>query len=60
MLFLQEVAELAHKVHLLCLLARGRVVDRACDDLLIQVDFCTIFCCIKIDQIIYILFWLLD
>ena len=33
----QEVAELVHKVHLLCLLARGRFIDAACDDPLIQV-----------------------
>nr|CAB3483004.1 unnamed protein product [Digitaria exilis] len=32
----KELAELVHKVHLLCLIARGRVVDRACDDPLIQ------------------------
>nr|CAD1826547.1 unnamed protein product [Ananas comosus var. bracteatus] len=32
----KELAELVHKVHLLCLLARGRVVDKACDDPLIQ------------------------
>ncbi|KAK9091556.1 hypothetical protein Sjap_024733 [Stephania japonica] len=32
----KELAELAHKVHLLCLLARGRLVDNACDDPLIQ------------------------
>lgn len=31
------MAELVHKVHLLCLLARGRIVDKACDDPLIQV-----------------------
>lgn len=36
-LFMQELAELVHKVHLLCLLARGRIIDRACDDPLIQV-----------------------
>ena len=35
----QELAELVHKVHLLCLLARGRLIDNACDDPLIQVDF---------------------
>jgi hypothetical protein len=29
-------AELVHKVHLLCLLARGRIVDSACNDPLIQ------------------------
>ncbi|CAN0913795.1 DNA repair protein RAD4 [Linum grandiflorum] len=32
----KELAELVHRAHLLCLLARGRVVDSACDDLLIQ------------------------
>ncbi|XP_031498369.1 DNA repair protein RAD4 isoform X2 [Nymphaea colorata] len=32
----KELAELVHKVHLLCLLARGRLVDAACDDPLIQ------------------------
>ncbi|KAK4602389.1 hypothetical protein RGQ29_011440 [Quercus rubra] len=32
----KELAELVHKVHLLCMLARGRLVDRACDDPLIQ------------------------
>jgi hypothetical protein len=35
--FTQELAELVHKVHLLCLIARGRVVDKACNDTLIQV-----------------------
>ena len=33
----QELAELVHKVHLLCLLARGRMIDKACNDPLIQV-----------------------
>ncbi|GLU10667.1 hypothetical protein SLE2022_274530 [Rubroshorea leprosula] len=32
----KELAELVHKVHLLCLLARGRLIDSACDDPLIQ------------------------
>ncbi|WOL06599.1 DNA repair protein RAD4 isoform X2 [Canna indica] len=32
----KELAELIHKVHLLCLLARGRIVDNACNDSLIQ------------------------
>ncbi|XP_062191832.1 DNA repair protein RAD4 isoform X2 [Phragmites australis] len=32
----KELAELVHKVHLLCLIARGRVVDKACSDPLIQ------------------------
>ncbi|KAF5181297.1 Dna repair protein rad4 [Thalictrum thalictroides] len=32
----KELAELVHKVHLLCLVARGRLVDRACNDPLIQ------------------------
>ncbi|KAK7276237.1 hypothetical protein RIF29_17374 [Crotalaria pallida] len=32
----KDLAELVHKVHLLCLLARGRLVDSACDDPLIQ------------------------
>ncbi|KAG1358767.1 DNA repair protein RAD4 [Cocos nucifera] len=31
------LAELVHKVHLLCLLARGRLVDGVCNDPLIQV-----------------------
>ncbi|MQL95143.1 hypothetical protein Taro_027810 [Colocasia esculenta] len=30
------LAELVHKVHLLCFLARGRLVDKACSDPLIQ------------------------
>ncbi|XP_054804096.1 DNA repair protein RAD4 isoform X2 [Prosopis cineraria] len=29
-------AELVHKVHLLCLLSRGRLIDKVCDDPLIQ------------------------
>ncbi|KAG6518503.1 hypothetical protein ZIOFF_021978 [Zingiber officinale] len=32
----KELAELVHKVHLLCLLARGRIVDDVCNDPLIQ------------------------
>ncbi|PAN35381.1 hypothetical protein PAHAL_6G204200 [Panicum hallii] len=32
----KELAELVHKVHLLCLIARGRVVDKTCNDPLIQ------------------------
>ncbi|XP_022759202.1 DNA repair protein RAD4 isoform X2 [Durio zibethinus] len=32
----KELAELVHKVHLLCLVARGRLIDNACDDPLIQ------------------------
>ncbi|XP_039127277.1 DNA repair protein RAD4 [Dioscorea cayenensis subsp. rotundata] len=32
----KELAELVHKVHLLCLLSRGRLVDQVCNDLLIQ------------------------
>ncbi|CAA0831228.1 DNA repair protein Rad4 family [Striga hermonthica] len=32
----KEVAEFVHKVHLLCLLGRGRLIDSACDDPLIQ------------------------
>ncbi|KAF9592430.1 hypothetical protein IFM89_014920 [Coptis chinensis] len=32
----KEVAEVVHKVHLLCLIARGRLIDNACDDSLIQ------------------------
>ncbi|CAH9089903.1 unnamed protein product [Cuscuta europaea] len=32
----KDLAELVHKVHLLCLLGRGRLVDCACNDLLIQ------------------------
>ncbi|KAK3002726.1 hypothetical protein RJ639_018227, partial [Escallonia herrerae] len=31
-----ELAELVHKVHLLCLLGRGRLIDIACNDPLIQ------------------------
>ncbi|XP_059623197.1 DNA repair protein RAD4 [Cornus florida] len=32
----KELAELVHKVHLLCLLGRGRLIDSACNDPLIQ------------------------
>ncbi|XP_051141055.1 DNA repair protein RAD4 [Andrographis paniculata] len=32
----KEVAELLHKAHLLCLLGRGRLIDGACNDPLIQ------------------------
>ncbi|KAL8476344.1 hypothetical protein ACS0TY_028862 [Phlomoides rotata] len=32
----KEVAELVHKAHLLCLLGRGRLIDCACNDPLIQ------------------------
>ncbi|XP_048501993.1 DNA repair protein RAD4 isoform X2 [Beta vulgaris subsp. vulgaris] len=32
----KEFAEIVHKAHLLCLIARGRLVDAACDDPLIQ------------------------
>ncbi|CAL5368300.1 unnamed protein product [Camellia sinensis] len=32
----KELAELVHKVHLLCLLGRGRLIDNACNDPLIQ------------------------
>ncbi|ESW13736.2 hypothetical protein PHAVU_008G233100 [Phaseolus vulgaris] len=32
----KELAELVHRVHLLSLLARGRLIDNACDDPLIQ------------------------
>ncbi|KAL6582822.1 hypothetical protein OROMI_004900 [Orobanche minor] len=32
----KEVAELMHKAHLLCLLGRGRLIDSACNDPLIQ------------------------
>ncbi|CAO2827709.1 unnamed protein product [Amaranthus hypochondriacus] len=32
----KEYAELVHKAHLLCLIARGRLIDAACDDPLIQ------------------------
>jgi xeroderma pigmentosum group C-complementing protein len=28
---------MVHKAHLLCLIARGRLVDAACDDPLLQV-----------------------
>ncbi|KAG9138484.1 hypothetical protein Leryth_012759 [Lithospermum erythrorhizon] len=38
----KEVAELVHKVHLLCLIGRGRIVDRSCDDLLIQASLLSI------------------
>ncbi|KAB5560898.1 hypothetical protein DKX38_005855 [Salix brachista] len=36
------LAELVHKVHLLCLLARGRIIDRVCDDPLIQASLLSI------------------
>ncbi|XP_044468590.1 DNA repair protein RAD4 isoform X2 [Mangifera indica] len=32
----KELADIVHKVHLLCLLARGRIIDSACDEPLIQ------------------------
>ncbi|XP_073293552.1 DNA repair protein RAD4 isoform X1 [Primulina huaijiensis] len=32
----KEVAEIVHKCHLLCLLGRGRLIDGACNDPLIQ------------------------
>ncbi|KAL8047029.1 hypothetical protein ABFX02_08G211900 [Erythranthe guttata] len=32
----KDLAEFVHKAHLLCLLGRGRLVDSACDDPLIQ------------------------
>ncbi|KZV40185.1 DNA repair protein complementing XP-C cell [Dorcoceras hygrometricum] len=32
----KEVAEVVHKCHLLCMLGRGRLIDRACNDPLIQ------------------------
>ncbi|KAA8547709.1 hypothetical protein F0562_004138 [Nyssa sinensis] len=32
----KELAELVHKVHLLCLLGRGRLIDSTCNDPLIQ------------------------
>ncbi|XAR73544.1 hypothetical protein NMG60_11007543 [Bertholletia excelsa] len=32
----KELSELVHKVHLLCLLGRGRLIDNACNDPLIQ------------------------
>lgn len=38
----KEVAELVHKVHLLCLIGRGRIIDRACDDPLIQASLLSI------------------
>ncbi|KAK0598443.1 hypothetical protein LWI29_034755 [Acer saccharum] len=38
----KELAELVHKVHLLCLLARGRIIDRVCDDLLIQASLLSV------------------
>lgn len=41
----KERAELLHKVHLLCLLARGRIVDNACNDPLIQVHIPFDCCC---------------
>lgn len=38
----KELAELMHKVHLLCLLARGRVIDKACNDPLIQASILSV------------------
>ncbi|CAI9111372.1 OLC1v1011585C1 [Oldenlandia corymbosa var. corymbosa] len=38
----KEVAELVHKVNLLCLLGRGRLVDSACNDPLIQASLLSI------------------
>ncbi|KAJ0988363.1 hypothetical protein J5N97_006719 [Dioscorea zingiberensis] len=33
----KELDELVHEVHLLCLLSRGRLVDRVCNNLFLQV-----------------------
>lgn len=41
----KELAELVHKVHLLCLIARGRVVDKACYDTLIQASVLSLVPC---------------
>ncbi|KAI4320284.1 hypothetical protein MLD38_033780 [Melastoma candidum] len=38
----KELAELTHKVHLLCLLARGRLIDKACNDSLIQASLLSV------------------
>ncbi|XP_047313317.1 DNA repair protein RAD4 [Impatiens glandulifera] len=38
----KEIAELVHKVHLLCLLGRGRLIDAACNDPLIQASLLSI------------------
>uniref|UniRef100_A0A0E0AVI8 Rad4 beta-hairpin domain-containing protein n=1 Tax=Oryza glumipatula TaxID=40148 RepID=A0A0E0AVI8_9ORYZ len=38
----KELAELVHRVHLLCLLARGRVIDKACNDPLIQASILSV------------------
>ncbi|KAH7423576.1 hypothetical protein KP509_12G062000 [Ceratopteris richardii] len=38
----KEFAELVHKAHLLCMIARGRLVDAACDDLMLQASLLSI------------------
>uniref|UniRef100_A0A0D9X811 Rad4 beta-hairpin domain-containing protein n=1 Tax=Leersia perrieri TaxID=77586 RepID=A0A0D9X811_9ORYZ len=38
----KELAELVHRAHLLCLLARGRVIDKSCDDPLIQASILSV------------------
>ncbi|KAF0899284.1 hypothetical protein E2562_015933 [Oryza meyeriana var. granulata] len=38
----KELAELVHRVHLLCLLARGRVIDNACNNPLIQASILSV------------------
>eukprot|EP00250_Pteridium_aquilinum_P013717 c21528_g1_i1 orf=98-3352(+) len=38
----KEFAELVHKTHLLCLIARGRLVDAACDDPVLQASLLSI------------------
>uniref|UniRef100_A0A0E0LUU1 Rad4 beta-hairpin domain-containing protein n=1 Tax=Oryza punctata TaxID=4537 RepID=A0A0E0LUU1_ORYPU len=38
----KELAELVHRVHLLCLLARGRLIDKACNDPLIQASILSV------------------
>ncbi|KAG8047367.1 hypothetical protein GUJ93_ZPchr0008g13288 [Zizania palustris] len=38
----KELAELVHRCHLLCLIARGRVIDKACNDPLIQASILSI------------------
>lgn len=38
----KEFAELVHKTHLLCLIARGRLVDAACDDPVLQASLLSV------------------
>ncbi|KAI5055855.1 hypothetical protein GOP47_0029376 [Adiantum capillus-veneris] len=38
----KEFAELVHKAHLLCMIARGRLVDAACDDPILQASLLSI------------------